>query len=296
MICNSTENSEKFPKIQIGDFIVTDYCAGCPNKEKCDKFSFTTIMYSKIPSILATSLSQLKYYQLTEEEYSRLVTYNVKYISHIEELNSQYRKSLLAIQYANFNFSTEVCVVVDDIFHILLRWFEKLVLWNRVNSIKAEPCTYYKELLCENIQFVKELIKQSIDSVIPRLSNVIEFDMFIDSFTYEVVESTDRPMNNGEYFNHTELIKDKLIFYLEALLFFILSYDRTLQSEEGKAYLYVNPAMFIIPQELTKKILLNIIGNNKKVDVKVVTKGMKSELFMRVQVLLKDVDVELVAV
>jgi hypothetical protein len=103
-------------------------------------------------------------------------------------------------------------------------------------------------------------------------------------------------MNNGEYFNHTELIKDKLIFYLEALLFFILSYDRTLQSEEGKAYLYVNPAMFIIPQELTKKILLNIIGNNKKVDVKVVTKGMKSELFMRVQVLLKDVDVELVAV
>jgi hypothetical protein len=256
-------------------------------------------MYSKTPTILALSqlsLGKLECMQLSNDEYDRLIRYNVKYISFLEELYTQYRKSLVSIQLAQFKFSTEICILIDEMFHIFLKWFEKLIFWNRVNSIKASPCTYYKELLSENISFIFELFRESLIKIDKRLVDIIKFDKLKQKFK-EMINIETPPQNNGDYFQHTEQIKDTLIFFLESSVFWLLSIDRT--KKEDIPILYIASSMLIMDKEFTKQVFLNIIKLKKdvnKVILKPVTKNVtvKSDLVFQVKSLLEPEDVEIV--
>jgi len=183
-------SSREIPNISIGRYKVKDYCSICPYKEnKCVNFSFIDIMYSKIPSILnlaQLSLGRFKSLNLSDEEYSRLVNYNIQYISFLEEFQSRYRKALVVMKLSNFNFSTWAYAVIDEIYHIVLKWFEKLVFWNRANSIKASPCTYYKELLSNNLDFLISLIKDTLATHNHGLLNIVDFDALKESFKKDI--------------------------------------------------------------------------------------------------------------
>ena len=292
-----------FPKIRVAKYVLKDYCSKCPNYKKCSNFSFMNIMYSKVPTILALaqlSLGKLTNLQLSPEEYTRLINYNVKYISFLEELYTQYRKSLVSVQLASFNFSIQTCVLIDEMFHIFLKWFEKLVFWNRVNSIKAKSCTYYNQLLLENINFIFELFMDSVKRDNKKLCDILLLHDLKIQFKNSIILS-DPPTNNGEYFHHTEQIKDTLHIYLESLLFWMLSLDRT--QHDHTPFLYISPSMLLIKnKELVKKILHNIIdvGGGKEVRVKVVTKNttLKTDILYEVKKMIesknKDIDVIIV--
>jgi len=176
-------------------------------------------------------------------------------------------------------------ISTKSFFHIFLKWFEKLIFWNRVNSIKAQPCTYYKKLLSENIDFIFELFMESVKNHDRKLKDVLLLQNIKNQFKNEILLQ-DAPKNNGDYFQHTERIKDLLFVYLESLLFWILSVDRT--QKDKVPFLYISSSMFLIGcTNLIKQILLNIVNlsKNRKIYVKVVTKNtsIKTELIYKVK-------------
>jgi len=288
-------------KIKItGGVEITDYCSVCPNRDECGDFSFINIMYSRVPSILALaqlSLGKLKSLNLSEEEYQRLINYNVRYISFLEEMYVRYRKSLISVQYSQFNFKIETCILIDEMFHLYLKWFEKLLFWNRVNSIKAKPCFFYLELLDEAIDFIFSLFEKSIIEYNNNARTIIDIKQIKEIFKSRVIEISP-PRTNGDYFTHTEIIKDNLSLMLETLLFCFLSIDRTQQ--EGIPFIYVSSSMFVFDEKTAIDIIRKIIKSvdSKIVKVKAVTKNglVKHDLLMKAKIVIEDEGKEMVVI
>ena len=281
----------EIPEIKIGKYTVKDYCSICPNRNLCDNFTFTNIMYSKIPSILAfsqLSLSKLKEQGITNKEYMRIVTYNMRYVSFMEDIYHLYRKIIQSMQLSQFKFDVRAYMIIDEFFHIFIKWFEKLILWNRVNSIKAKECIYYNKLLENNIEFIFALLKDDIiNSVGKEFVDLINLDFIKDQFLTKIIPDR-QPKTNGDYFNHTRNIRDNLSEFLESLSFLVLSYFRSIQSNH--IYMYIVSSMYCPDLSVIfNRLIVNLLGNLSKhiksneIKLRVLSKNFNSGLILMFQ-------------
>jgi hypothetical protein len=86
-------------------------------------------------------------YQLSEEEYIRLLKYSTKYLNLVSLFYNNYTSILESLIYSHYKFNICTYYITETLWFNTLSFIEKIVFFNKYNSLYPNTQVEYKEII-----------------------------------------------------------------------------------------------------------------------------------------------------